>query len=214
MTSQAGASRIFPGPPPHGAGQRIGLYGGSFNPPHEGHRHVSLLALRRLSLDRIWWVVTPGNPLKDVGGLPPLEERMARAAAVARSPRIAVTGMEAAIGTRYTADLVAWLAARFPLTRFVWVMGSDNLRQLDRWERYDTIVETMPVAVVNRPGTLTAALSARAAQKYARARIPEAASHVLADLVPPAWVFLNGPRTPVSSTALRAAATPDRTSAS
>ncbi|MGQ7793737.1 nicotinate-nucleotide adenylyltransferase [Faunimonas sp. B44] len=209
MNTPTRASRIFRGPPPHGAGQRIGLYGGSFNPPHEGHRHVSLMAFRRLSLDRIWWVVTPGNPLKEVGGLPSLEARMARAAAVARSPLIAVTGMEAEIGTRYTADLVAWLAARFPLTRFVWVMGSDNLVQFDRWERYDAIFETMPVAVVNRPGTLAAALSARAAQKYARARIPEAASHVLADLAPPAWTFLNGPRTPVSSTALRAAATLD-----
>ncbi|MYZ48662.1 nicotinate-nucleotide adenylyltransferase [Rhizobiales bacterium L72] len=193
---------------------RVGLYGGSFNPAHAGHRHVSLLALRRLSLDQVWWLVTPGNPLKMTGGLPPQRERMAQAAAVARHPRIAVTGLEAEIGTRFTADLVAWLAERLPLVRFVWIMGSDNLCQFDRWERFEAIAGTVPLAVVNRPGSLAAPLAARAAHRLARWRIPEAESHVLADLAPPAWVYLTGPRTRLSSTAVRSSTSPPRIVAS
>ncbi|SER23662.1 nicotinate-nucleotide adenylyltransferase [Faunimonas pinastri] len=196
-------SRIEQGLPPFSPGQRIGLYGGSFNPAHAGHRQVSLLALHRLKLDRIWWLVTPGNPLKDTSHLPPLSERMRRAAEIAAHPQIVVTGLEAELGTRYTADLLATLTRRAQGVRFVWIMGSDNLRQLDRWDRWQTIAETVPIAVVNRPGSLNAALSSRAAQALWADRVPDFAAADLANRKPPAWTFITGPRTPLSSTALR-----------
>jgi nicotinate-nucleotide adenylyltransferase len=199
-----GPSRIFSGVPPHGAGQRIGLYGGSFNPAHAGHRHVSLLALRRLELDWVWWLVTPGNPLKHNGGLPPLAARMAHAAEIAAHPRIVITGAEAAFRTRYTADIIRILKSRGPDARFVWIMGSDNLGQFARWDRWREIAASVPIAVVNRPGHLTTPLSAVAAQALGGARIDEADAPLLASNPPPAWVFLNGPRTTASSTALRA----------
>ena len=164
-------SRVFLGLPPHGAGQRIGLFGGTFNPPHEGHRRASLLALERLGLDRIWWMVTPGNPLKANGGLPPLAERMEPAARVAAHPRIFVSGAETGFRTRYTADLIAVLMARAPTTRFVWIMGSDGLVDFHRWENWQGIAAAVPIAVVNRPGTLLAPLSSRAAQALSRYRV-------------------------------------------
>ena len=197
-------SRVFAGLPPHGAGQRIGLYGGSFNPAHEGHRKASLFALRRLALDQIWWLVSPGNPLKQNGSLPTLEARMRKAAEIASHPRIVVTGAEAGFRTRYTADLIQILKQRAPDTRFVWIMGSDNLAQFHRWERWGEIAGSVPIAVVNRPGFLNAALSAPAAQALSRYRIDERDAPALACLEPPAWTFLNGPRTAASSTALRA----------
>lgn len=206
MTTPPGASRIFAGLPPRGAGQRIGLYGGSFDPAHEGHRHISLLAMRRLGLDRVWWLVTPGNPLKDIRALPELRARMRQAARVARHPRIDVSGVEAQIGSRYTADLADYLAARAPEVRFVWIMGSDNLAGFHRWERWRVIAQRLPIAVVNRPGSLAAPLSAPAAQALRRRRIAESAAPRLARRKPPAWVFLHGPRTAASSTALRRSA--------
>jgi nicotinate-nucleotide adenylyltransferase len=199
-------SRIFQGLPPHADGQKIGLYGGSFNPAHAGHRQASLLALKRLGLDQLWWVVTPGNPLKSADGLPPLATRMEQAAAVASHPRIVVTGMEAPFGTRYTAELIRILKKRAPKVRFVWVMGSDNLAQLDRWDDWREIARNIPIAVVNRPGYLTTPLSARAAQALSANRIDERLARVLAYLHPPAWIYLTGPRTASSSTALRARA--------
>jgi nicotinate-nucleotide adenylyltransferase len=201
-------SRIFAGLPPHAEGQKIGLYGGSFNPAHTGHRQVSLFALKRLALDQIWWLVTPGNPLKDVAELPPLQKRMQRAAEVAASPRILVTGVEAALRTRYTADLIEALERRAASARFVWIMGSDNLNQFHRWEKWREIAAAVPIAVVNRPGSLAAALSARAAQALARRRIDEADAPLLAYQTPPAWVFLTGPRNAASSSALRAGGGP------
>jgi nicotinate-nucleotide adenylyltransferase len=197
-------SRTFAGLPPHGARQRIGIYGGSFNPPHAGHRRVSLMALARLGLDRLWWMVTPGNPLKDPAGLPPIEERMQDAAEVAAHPRIDVSGAEAAFGTRYTADLIDLLKERAPAVRFVWVMGSDNLAQFHRWERWRDIAAAVPIAVINRPGFLAAPLSAPAAQALRPHRIAGEDAAILADCEPPAWIFLVGPRTAASSTALRA----------
>jgi len=204
LTRASRASRIFARLPPHGAGQRIGLYGGTFNPAHLGHRHVSLLALRRLGLDQLWWLVTPGNPLKDIRALPPLEERMEEAAEVASHPRIAITGVERAFRTRYTADLIKHLKRRTPDARFVWIMGSDNLATFHRWERWREIVTMAPIAVVNRPATLAATLSSPAAQALAPYRVDEADAKTLADRAPPAWTFLIGPRTSLSSTALRA----------
>ncbi len=122
--------------PPHAPGMRIGLFGGTFDPPHQAHLGASLLALRRLKLDRVWWLVTPGNPLKNTSGLAPLCERIASARALARHPRIDVTGLEAVIKTRYTYDTLTWLISRCPGVRFVWLMGADNLRSFHRWQNW------------------------------------------------------------------------------
>ena len=192
-----------PSLPPHPPGLRIGLYGGSFNPPHAGHLHVGLLALKRLRLDRIWWLVTPGNPLKELGGLPPLAERMAAAQALARHPRLAVTGFEAEIGARYTLDSLEYLAGRAPGVRFVWIMGADNLAQFDRWRGWRRIAQLMPFAVIDRQGWTLRAARSRAALALARFRLDETDAPVLADRAPPAWVFLHGPRSALSSTVLR-----------
>lgn len=208
MSAALRPSRIFAGVPPHGAGQRIGLLGGSFNPPHEGHRRISVTALRRLGLDCLWWMVTPGNPLKDVAQLPPLAERMRQAAAIAAHPRIVISGAELGFRTRYTADLITILKTRAPGVRFVWVMGSDNLAQFHHWDDWRAIAGSVPIAVVNRPGFLAAALSARATWALLRYRVDEHDARSLADRHPPAWIFLSGPRSAVSSTALRGSANP------
>jgi nicotinate-nucleotide adenylyltransferase len=203
MSSGAPAPRLFV-PPPHGRGQRIGLFGGSFNPAHAGHLHVSLVALRRLRLDAVWWLVSPGNPLKDNRDLPPLDRRMAAARALARHPRIAVTGIEAALGLRYTADLVETLKRRCPGVHFVWIMGADNLAQFHRWKYWARIAAAVPIAVVDRPGAGERALRAPFAVAFAGRRLDEAGAARLALARPPAWVFLHGPRSPLSSTMLRA----------
>jgi nicotinate-nucleotide adenylyltransferase len=161
------------------------------------------LALKRLRLDRIWWLVTPGNPLKELGGLPPLRERMAAAQALARHPRLAVTGFEANIGARYTLDSLEYLAGHAPGVRFVWIMGADNLAQFDRWRGWRRIAQLMPFAVIDRPGWTLRAARSRAALALARFRIDETDAPVLADRAPPAWVFLHGPRSALSSTVLR-----------
>ena len=191
--------------PRHEAGNRIGLLGGSFNPAHSGHRLLSLVAFRRLRLDAVWWLVTPGNPLKDASGLPPLDVRMAQASAVARHPRIHIAGFEAEIGTRYTYDTLLWLRRRVPRVRFVWLMGADNLRQFDRWRRWRDIARLVPIAVVDRPGSSLKAMSSRAGLWLAPCRLAEGAAGGLAEARPPAFVFLHGPRSKQSSTALRAA---------
>ena len=208
QASQVSESRIFAGVPPHGAGQAIGLLGGSFDPPHGGHRCISEIALNRLGLDALWWMVTPGNPLKDVAALPPLTRRMRRAAALAAHPQITISGAEEALGPRFTADLVRILQARSPAARFVWIMGSDNLAQFHRWEDWRGIAASVPVAVVNRPGFLATPLNARAAQALAARRIDEADALRLADCAPPAWVVLGGPRSRLSSTAIRSGVDP------
>lgn len=214
--SNAGASalqksRTYEGLPPCGSGQRIGLYGGSFNPPHDGHRQIALIALRRLRLDAIWWLVTPGNPLKATSGLPTQTERMDAVAELAAHPRMSVSGAEAAYRTRYTADLAGILKARRPEIRFVWIMGGDNLATFHRWDRWRDIALAFPIAVINRPGSLSAPLSSPASRALARYRIPESASSELAFREPPAWVYINAPRTAVSSTGIRGAGTaPDR----
>ena len=140
--------------PLHAPGMRIGLLGGSFNPAHAAHRALSLLAMKRLGLDTVWWLVTPGNPLKDVRALPPLEHRMAIAAEVAAHPRIVVTGVERQFRTRYTADFLRSLRERSAQGRFVWLMGSDLLTQFHRWGRWMDIAAAVPIAVFNRPGHL------------------------------------------------------------
>jgi nicotinate-nucleotide adenylyltransferase len=191
--------------PPGAPGLRVGLYGGSFNPAHAGHLHVSRLALRRLALDRVWWLASPGNPLKDRTVLAPLEERVASARVVARDPRVAVTGFETEIGSRYTRDSLAWLVPRRPELRFVWIMGADSLASFHRWRGWRDIAAAVPIAVIDRPGFTLRAAAAPAARALARYRLDESDAALLADTAPPAWVFLHGPRSDLSSTALREA---------
>ncbi|MFC0812039.1 nicotinate-nucleotide adenylyltransferase [Paracoccus panacisoli] len=186
------------------AGQRIGLLGGSFDPPHAGHLHITEMALRRFRLDRVWWLVSPGNPLK-AHGPAPLAERIAAARALADDPRIVVTGLEARLGTRRTADTLAAMQALWPGVRFVWLMGSDNLVQFARWDRWQGIAARVPIGVIARPGSRTAARTSRAATILARHRLPESRAALLADATPPAWVLINVPMTALSSSAIRAA---------
>ena len=196
-------SRGFAGLPPHGRGQRIGLFGGSFNPPHDGHRAASLIALHRLELDWIWWLVTPGNPLKEWNGLPPIAERMVAARLCAAHPKIIVTTFEAQLGSRYTYDLVQALVQRCPTVRFVWIMGADSFASFPLWKRWQGIADLVPLAVVDRPGFTLRATQTRAAALLRGARLGEAAAAQLPDQEPPAYVFLHGPRSSLSSTELR-----------
>jgi len=190
--------------PPHSSGLRIGLFGGTFDPPHAAHLGASLLAMKRLRLDRMWWLVTPGNPLKDTRHLRPLERRMADARELAHHPRIDITGLEDVINTRYTYDTLAYLVRRCPGVRFVWVMGADNLRSFYRWQNWRGIASLMPIAVVDRMGSSLYATGGRAPQALARYRLPERFAPVLADRKAPAWLYLHGLKSPLSSTALRA----------
>jgi nicotinate-nucleotide adenylyltransferase len=192
------------GLPPHGRGQKIGLFGGSFDPPHDAHLAACLLAMKRLGLDRVWWLVTPGNPLKDTRRLAPLKDRIAAARKLARDPRIHVTGLEAEIGTRYTYDTIAYLRARCPGVNLVWIMGADNLRGFHRWQRWREIASLVPIAVVDRLGPSLYAARGPAGEALARYRVPERAARSLPRCKPPAWVFLHGLKSPLSSTALRA----------
>ncbi len=182
---------------------RIGLLGGSFNPPHEGHALVTRIALTRLGLDRVWWLVTPGNPLKSQADLAARHARVEAARRLIESPRVAVTDIEAHIGARYTYDTLAWLTRRAPRVRFVWIMGADNLRQFHLWRHWRAIADLVPIAVVDRPGSTLKAMSSRAAVALARWRVPEAEAARFADLEPPAFLFLHGPRSELSSTLLR-----------
>lgn len=184
---------------------RIGLFGGTFDPPHEAHLAVSLMALKRLELDRVWWLVTPGNPLKDTRGLAPLAQRLAAARALATHPRIEITGLEAVINTRYTYDTLRYLIRRCPGVRFVWIMGADNLRSFYRWQRWRDIAQLMPMAIVDRMGSSLYAAGGRAGQALSQWRQPERQARSLPLMAPPAWVYLHGLKSPLSSTVLRAA---------
>lgn len=190
---------------PQYAGLRIGLLGGSFNPAHAGHRHISVYALNALGLDQVWWLVSPQNPLKSAAEMGSLAERLDWARVAARHPRIRVTDLECGLGTRYTADTLGELARRFPRTRFVWLMGADNLRQIPRWQRWQRIFRTVPIAVFSRPTYSLSALGGVAAQRFARRRVPDLRARSLTDAKPPAWAFLRNPLHPASATAIRRA---------
>jgi nicotinate-nucleotide adenylyltransferase len=183
-------------------GVRIGLLGGSFNPPHAAHLAISLFAMKRLGLDGVWWLVSPGNPLKDTSRLPPLAARLAAARRLARHPRIAVTGLEAVINARYSVETIAWLRQRCPGVHFVWIVGADILGEFHRWRNWRRIAAMLPIAVVDRGGVGSAPGLAFTA--LSRARVPESAAATLATRTPPAWAFLHGLKLPTSSTALRA----------
>jgi nicotinate-nucleotide adenylyltransferase len=186
------------------AGRRIGLLGGSFNPAHDGHLHISRLALRRLQLDEVWWLVSPQNPLKPSAGMAPFVERLAASASIAAAERrIRVSDIEAGLGSSYTADTLRALHRRFPRTRFVWLMGGDNLAQLPYWKRWQDIFSTVPIAVFDRPGTALRALAGKAAHRFARARVPLSAARRLALTTPPAWVFFHTRLDPRSATRIR-----------
>ena len=189
--------------PLHSNGMRIGLLGGSFNPPHIAHRAISLFAIKRLKLDRVWWLVTPGNPLKDDAALHNLDERAQAARRMANDPRIDVSCLESVIGTRYTADTVDYLRRRVSGLRFVWIMGADNLAQFHRWQNWRQIASEVPIAVIDRPPQSFRALAAPAAQALARYRLPENQAGRLAEQRAPAWVFLTGIKLSLSSTGLR-----------
>ena len=191
------------GIPPYSDGMRIGLLGGSFNPPHEAHRAISLFAMKRLRLDRIWWLVSPGNPLKDNGTLHTLRERVSAAEKIAHHPRIDISCLETVIGTRYTADTISYLRRRCPGARFVWIMGADNLAQFSRWERWQNIASMVPIAVVDRPPDSFRALASTAAQTLMRYRIDERNAGSLASRRAPSWTFLTGLKSNLSSTGLR-----------
>ena len=191
-------------PPLAAPGMRIGLLGGSFNPPHEAHRAISLTALKRLGLDRVWWLVSPGNPLKDSTALPSLEARVEAARKLANHPRIDVTGFSC--GSAYTVDLLTALKRRFPEARFVWLMGADNLAAFDLWRDWEKIFALVPIAVFDRPGYRLKGLASRAAQRFAPYRVDETDAGGLASLIPPAWTLLTHPLSGLSSTALRARA--------
>ncbi len=184
-------------------GQVIGLFGGSFDPPHEGHVHVSREALKRFGLDRVWWLVSPGNPLK-ARGPAAMEKRMDAARALVRHPRVVVTDIEAKLGTRNTAQTVERLIGLYPGVRFVWLMGADNLAQFHRWQRWEWIMEHVPVGVLARPGQRISARTSVAAQRFRGARMPASQARLLGRADPPAWCFLNVPMVDVSSSQIRA----------
>ncbi|MHA6642990.1 nicotinate-nucleotide adenylyltransferase [Mesorhizobium sp. A623] len=184
-------------------GMQVGLFGGSFNPPHAGHALVADIALRRLALDQLWWMVTPGNPLKNGRELAPLAERLHRSEDITKNPRIKVTAFEATHHIRYTADTLALVRARNPGVDFVWIMGADSLRDFHRWQRWRQIMLTFPVAVIDRPGATLSFLSSVVAKTFDYARIDERDAQQLARMRAPAWTFIHGPRSPLSSSAIR-----------
>ena len=182
------------------------MLGGSFNPAHEGHRHISMLALRRLELDRVWWLVSPQNPLKKREGMATLEERLAGARNLARHPRIVVCDIEARLETSYTVDTLAALRRRFPRTDFVWLMGADNLAQMAQWREWEAIFHLVPIAIFNRPSYAMGALASEAARRFRARRIGAGKAATLAGRRPPAWVMIWETRRRESATALRAEA--------
>jgi nicotinate-nucleotide adenylyltransferase len=183
-------------------GQVVGLFGGSFDPPHAGHVHLSHEALKRLDLDQLWWLVSPGNPLKR-NPPAPMANRIAQARAMLGDPRVVVSDLEAHLGTRATADTLDALIRRYPGVRFVWLMGADNMAGFHRWDRWRSILHRVPVAVFARPGQRLPALTSRTARIFRRTRLPARQARALADAAPPAWIYLDIPMRKISSSELR-----------
>ena len=190
------------GLPKAAVGQAIGLLGGSFDPPHEGHLHISRAAMARFGLSRVWWLVSPGNPLKKQGPAP-LEKRMAACHAIARDPRITVTDFEAKIGTRYTAETLEALFQTYPGVNFVWLMGADNLASFHKWERWEWIMENIPVGVIARPDNGIAGRLSPAARRFRRFQLRGSEARLLPHVDVPAWCFANVPMVDISSTEIR-----------
>jgi len=186
-------------PEPVFAGMRIGLYGGSFNPAHAGHRHVAQTALARFGLDRVWALVSPQNPLKPAGETAPYEERLAAARACLEGPRIRVSDLETRLGSRFSFETARALTARYPQARFVWIMGADAFAGLHRWRNWRDFAAMMPVGVISRPGWTVAALRSPAAQA-----LPRVAPPLLCGTRPPGWSYVAAPFRTESSTAIRA----------
>ncbi len=178
--------------------------GGSFNPAHDGHAMVAQLAIKRLRLHRVWWLVSSQNPLKTLAEMSPLEKRVAQAQTIAKHPRIEVSALEAKLGTQYTVDTIQTLSKRFTRTRFVWIMGADNMAQFHAWKDWQTISKTVGIAVFDRPSYSLKALSSQTARRFARFRLSERKGKVITKCRPPVWIFNHTRRNPVSATKLRA----------
>ena len=187
------------------AGMRVGLFGGSFNPPHSGHLHVAETARIRLGLDRVIWLVSPQNPLKSARDTAPLAQRMAWVRDLARGPDMVVSDFETRAGLWWTVDTLRLLKVRHPGVKFVWVMGSDNLAGFHHWKGWTDIARLMPMAVVARPGSILGSRFAPTSTFFADRRVPASRAPVLAEMEAPAWVYLTAPLNPQSSTAIRAA---------
>ncbi len=182
---------------------RIGLLGGSFNPAHEGHLHITRLALKKLGLDRVWWLVSPQNPLKEKKGMAPLQTRFESATKIAQDPRIDVRDLESHFGTTYTVDTLRQLTTRFAHMKFVWIMGADSFAELQRWKQPHLIMQSVPIAVFARPGFNLKALNSQMAQRYGAFRLSPDDGAALAVQKPPAWIFFPGSQHPLSATAIR-----------
>lgn len=185
------------------AGRTVGLLGGSFNPAHDGHRHISLMALKHLQLDAVWWMVSPQNPLKTTKDMAPLRERMQSAQQVSNHPQIVATDIEQYLNTRYTADTLAKLLRHFSQTQFVWLMGTDNLLQVHKWQDWESIFRSVPVCVLDRPPRGNSLKSCPAAMRFRDRMIPEVAAKTLKDRPLPAWTILHIPLNHLSATAIR-----------
>ena len=211
MFSAGAARRVRPGGRPRALrlgftltpGMRVGLFGGSFNPAHEGHAHVAETARRRLCLDRVLWLVSPQNPLKPTHETASLADRMAGARAAAHGRAMIVTDAETRLGVQYTIDTIRRLKARYPQVRFVWIMGADGLAGFHRWRGWTQILREVPVAVIARPWVSLKSRFAPATERFAYARIPSRRARLLPSATPPCWAFLRAPLNFQSSTALR-----------
>lgn len=184
-------------------GQRIGLLGGSFNPAHAGHVHISESAIKLLDLDRVWWLVSPQNPLKPERGMKPALDRLRAAREFVTNPLIEPTGIEMDEGLTYTSDTLAYLTEKFPEAQFVWLMGADNLLEFHRWRNWPDIFQAMPIAVLARPNYSLRALNSKAAKRFERYRMRSSAAKKLATTKPPAWIFLPIQLHDASSTEIR-----------
>lgn len=191
---------------------RVGILGGSFNPAHDGHIHIARLALERLGLDQVWLLVSPQNPLKPADGMASFEERFASAEEIsAADPRIVVSDAELRLGTRYTAETLPRIVQDDPDSRFVWIMGADILPEMDQWESWTAIFNTLPIAIFARPPYDSSVLDSTVTSRFADYRLDEARGEVLIEANPPAWIYFDTPLNPESATQIRARRSPENT---